>query len=153
MVEATVSELTLSSMSEQLRKIMHGHSSSDSSPNTSPVMVKNEMDIVNSTENNQMDPTEVYYGCSSYRCDSRINNSQKKINCAARRQGYKNKTCSTNKKKLNLRDRAGHITVCFSCGCRFHWSYDCPYVYSSRNKDGVKIEEDFSVAHVVLMSQ
>ena len=53
-------------MSEQLQKIMHGHSSSNSSPNTSPVMVKNEMDIVNYAENNQMDPTEVYYGHSSY---------------------------------------------------------------------------------------
>ena len=41
---------------------MHGHSSSDSSPNTSPVMVKNEMDIVNYSENNQMYPIEVYYG-------------------------------------------------------------------------------------------
>ena len=30
LVKATVSELTLSSMSEQLRKIMHGRSSSDS---------------------------------------------------------------------------------------------------------------------------
>ena len=40
LVKATVSELTLSSMSEQLRKIMHGHSSSDLSPNTSPVVVK-----------------------------------------------------------------------------------------------------------------
>ena len=45
LVKATVSELMLSSMSEQLRKIMHRHSSSDTSPNTSPVMVKNEMDI------------------------------------------------------------------------------------------------------------
>ena len=62
-------------MSEQLWKIMHGHSSSDSSPNTSSVMVKNEMDIVNYTENNQMDPTEVYYGRSSYRRDSHFNNS------------------------------------------------------------------------------
>ena len=40
LVKATVSELTLSSMLEQLWKIMHGHSSSDSSPNTSPVVVK-----------------------------------------------------------------------------------------------------------------
>ena len=79
LVKATDSELTLSSMSEQLRKIMHGHSSRDSSPNTSPVVVKNEMDIVNYAENNQMDPTEVYYGRSSYRRDS-----QEKINCAGR---------------------------------------------------------------------
>ena len=45
---------------------MHKHSSDNSSPNTSPVMVKNEMDIINYAENNQMDPTEVYYGHSSY---------------------------------------------------------------------------------------
>ena len=84
MVIATVGELTLSSMSEQLRKIMHGHSSSDSSPNTSPVVVKNEMDIVNYTENNQLDPTGVYFGCSSYRCDSHFNNSREEINRADR---------------------------------------------------------------------
>ena len=154
LVKATVSELTLSSMSKQLWKIMHGHSSSDSSPNTSHVVKKkNEMDIVNYTEDNQMDPTAVYYGCSSYRRDSRLNNSREKINCTGRRQGYKNKTRSTNKKKLNPRDRTGNITVCFNCGCRFHWSYDCPYGHSSRKKDGVEIEEDLSVLNVVLMSQ
>ena len=100
-----------------------------------------------------MDPTAVYYGRSSYQRDSRLNNSPEKINRAGRRKGYKNKTRSTNKKKLNLRDRTGNITVCFNCGCRFHWSYDCPYGHSSRNKDGVEIEEDLSVSHVVLMSQ
>ena len=140
-------------MSEQLQKIMHGHSSSNLSPNTSPVMVKNEMDIVNHTENNQMDPTGVYFGRTSYWRDLHFNNSQEKMNLTGRRQGYKNKTCSTNKKKLNPQDRTGNITVCFNCGCRFHCSYDCLYVHSSRNKHGVKIEEDFSVLHMVLMSQ
>ena len=153
LVKATVSELMLSSISDQLRKIIYGHSSSDSSPNTSPVVVKNEMDIVNYTESNQMEPTGVYYGHSSYRRDSHFNNSREKINRAGRRQGYKNKTRNTNKKKLNPRYRTGNITVCFNCGCRFHWSYDCPYGHSSRNKDGVGIEEDLSVSHVVLMSQ
>ena len=153
LVKATVGELTLSSMSDQLRKIMHKHSSDDSSPNTSPVVVKKEMDIVNYAENNQMDPTEVYYRRSSYRRDLHFNNLREKINRAGRRQGYKNKTRSTNKKKLNPLDRAGNITVCFNCGCRFHWSYDCPYAHSSRNKDGVEKEEDFSVSHMVFMSK
>ena len=66
---------------------------------------------------------------------------------------YKNKIRSTNKNKLNSQDRTGNITVCFNCGCRFYWPYDYPYVHSSRNKDGVEIKEDFSVAYVVLMSQ
>ena len=145
MVKATVSELTLSSISEQLQKFMHGHSL--------PVVVKNEMDIVNYTENNQMDPTGVYFGCSSYRRALHFNNSREKINRTGRQQGSKSKTCSTNIKKLNPQDRTGNITVCFNCGCRFHWSYDCPYGHSSRNKHGVKIEEDLSMSHVVLMSQ
>ena len=140
-------------MSEQLQKIMHGHSSSDSLHNTSPVMVKNEMDIVNYAENNQIYPTGVYFVRSSYRRDSHFNNLREKINHTGRRLGYKNKTHSTNKKKLNPQDRTGNITVCFNCGCRFHWSYDCPYGHSSRNRYGVKIEEDLSLSHVVLMSQ
>ena len=100
-----------------------------------------------------MDPTEVYYCHSSYRRNSHFNNSREKINHAGRRQGYKNKTCSNNKKKLNPLDWAGNITVCFNCGCRFHWSYDCPYVHNSTNKHGVEKEENSSMAHVVLMSQ
>ena len=51
LVKATVGELTLSSMSGQSRKIMYKHSSDDSSPNTLPVVVKNEMDIINYAEN------------------------------------------------------------------------------------------------------
>ena len=153
MVQMLMNMLMLSSMSEQLQKIMHGHSCSNSSPNTSPIVVKNEMDVVNYAENNQMEPTEVYYGRSSYWRDSHFNNSREKINRAGRRQGYKNKTSSTNKKKLNPQDRAGNITICFNCGCRFHWSYDCPYGHSSRNKHGIEIEEDFSVSHMVLISK
>ena len=153
LVKATVSELTLSSMSEQLRKIMHRHSSSNSSPNTLPVVVKNKMDIVNYTESNQMEPTGVYYGHFSYWRDSHFNNLQEKINRAGRWQGYINKTRSTKKKKWNPLNRAGNITVCFSCGCRFHWSYDCPYVHCSRNKDGVKKEKNFSVSHVALINK
>ena len=153
LVKATVSGLTLSSMSEQLRKIMHGHSSSELSPNTSPVVVKNEMDIVNYIESNQMDSIGVYYGHSSYQRESHFNNSGEKINHGGRWQGYKNKTHSTNKKKLNPQDRTGNMTICFNCGSRFHWSYDCPYGHSSRNKHGVEMEKDFSVPHMVLISK
>ena len=84
LVKATVSELMLFSMSEQLQKIMHGHSSSDSSPNTSPVGIKNKMDIVNNIENNQMDPAGVYFGRSSYWRDLHFNNSWEKINHTGR---------------------------------------------------------------------
>ena len=153
LVKATVSELMLSSMSGQLWKIMHKHSSDDSSPNTSPVEVKNEMDIINYAENNQMDPIEVYCGRSSYQGDSHFNNWRGKINCSGRQQGDKNKIHSTDKKKLNPLNLAGKITVYFNCGCKFHWSYDCPYIHNCRNKHGGEKEKDSSMAHMVLMSQ
>ena len=132
---------------------MHKHSFDNSSSNTSPVVVKSEMDIIDYAENNQMNLTEVYYGRSSYQGDSCFNNWRGKINHGRRRQGNKNKTHSTNKKKLNPLDPAGNITVCFNCVCKFHWSYDCPYIHSSRNKHGGEKEKDSSVVHVVLMSQ
>ena len=145
LVKATVGELTLSSMSGQLWKIMHKHSSDASSPNTSPVVMKNKVDILNYAENNPMDPTEVYYGCSSYRGGSRFNSWREKINHSGRQQGNKNNTRSTDKKKLNPLDPAGNTTVCFNCGCKFHWSYDCPYVDSSRDEHGGENEKDLTL--------
>ena len=112
LIKATVGELTLSSMSGQLRKIMHKHSSDASSPNTSPVVVMNEVDIINYAENNQMDPAEVYYGRSSYRGGSRFNSWRGKINRSGRQQSNKNKTRSTDKKKLNPLDPASNTTAC-----------------------------------------
>ena len=64
LVKATIGELTLSSMLGQLLKIMHKQSSDASSPNTPPIMVKNEVDVITYSENNQTDPSEVYYGRS-----------------------------------------------------------------------------------------
>ena len=68
-------------------------------------------------------------------------------------RAIKIKDASLTKKKLNPLDPAGNTTVCFNCGCKFHWSYDCPYVDSSRDKHGGKNQKDLSVAHIVLMSQ
>ena len=73
-----------------------------------------------------------------------FNSLQGKTNRGGRRQGNKNKTRSTDKKKLNPLDPAGNTTVCFNCGCKFHWSYDCPYVDSSRDEHGGENKKDLS---------
>ena len=52
---------------------MHKQSSVASSPNTPPIMVKNEVDIIAYAKNNQTDLSELYYGCSSDRRDSGFN--------------------------------------------------------------------------------
>ena len=41
---------------------MHKQFSDALSPNTPPIMVKNEIDVIAYTENNLTDPSEVYYG-------------------------------------------------------------------------------------------
>ena len=92
LVKATIGELTLFLMSGQLRKIMQKQSSDASPPNTPPIIVKNEVDVIASAENNQTDPNEVHYGRSSDRRDSCF----KKINRGGRRHNN-NKTRFTNK--------------------------------------------------------
>ena len=97
LVNATIGELTLSSMSRQLWKIMHKQSSDALSPNTPPIMVKNEVDVIAHVENNQTDPSEVYYSCSLNQCYSRFNGQKGKINRGGRQLNNNNKTRYTNK--------------------------------------------------------
>ena len=47
-------------------------------------MVKNEVDVIAYGENNQTDPSEVYYSRSLDRRDSLFNGRQGKINCGGR---------------------------------------------------------------------
>ena len=102
-------------MSGQLWKIMHKQSSGTSSSNTPPIMVKNEVDVIVSVENNQIDPNEVYYGRSSDRRDSHFNGRQGKINCSGRPYNNNDKTHSTDKKtKINPLGPEGNTTVCSS---------------------------------------
>ena len=151
LVKAIISELTLSSMSAQLWKIMHKQSFDVSSPNTSPIMVKKEVDFIAYVENNLTDPSEVYYGCSSDQRDSRFNGWRGKINCGGRQRNNNNKTCSTDKKpKIDPLGHEGNTTVCFKRGCKFHWSYDCPYIDDTKD---LKNGSYLSLCNIIMMSQ
>ena len=76
---------------------MHKQSSDASSPNTPPIMVKNEVDVIAYAKNNQTDPSEVYYGHSSDQRDSHFNGQWGNINWGGRRHNNNNKTHSTDK--------------------------------------------------------
>ena len=62
----------------------YAQSSDALSPNTPTIMVKNDVDVIANAENNQTDPSWVYYGSSLDRCDSRFNGRQGKINRGGR---------------------------------------------------------------------
>ena len=154
LVKATIGKLTLSSMSGQLRKIIHKQSSDVSFPNTPPIMLKNEIDVIAYMENNQTDPSEVYYGRSSDQRDSRFNGWQGKINHGGRRHNN-NKTRSTDKKtKINPLGPEGNNTVYFKCCCKFHWSYDCPYTEDTKDKHEDSRNGNYlSLSNIIMMSQ
>ena len=100
-VKATISKFTLSSMSGQLWKIMHKQSSDALSPNTPPIMGKNEVNVIAYAENNQRDPNELYFGCS-LDCDSYSNGQQGKMNRGGRQHNNNNKIGPTDQKtKIN----------------------------------------------------
>ena len=107
-----------------------------SSPNTPPIMVMNEVDVIAYAEKKkQTGLSEVYYGHFLDQCDCRFNGRQGKINHGGRQDSRNNKTCSTDKKtKINLLGPEGNTTVYFKCGCKFHWSYDCPYIDDTKDK-------------------
>ena len=118
-------------------------------------MVKNEVDVIAYAENNQTDPSEVYYGRSSDRHDSHFNGWWGKMNCSGRRHNNNKKTHSTDKKtKINPLGPEGNTTVCFKCGCKFHWSYDCLYIDDTKDKpeDG-KNRGYLFLSNIVMMSQ
>ena len=78
---------------------MHKQFSDDSSPNTPPIMVKNEVDVIAYVENNLTDPSEVNYCQSLDWCDSRLHGRQRKINHGGRQHNNNNKTHSTDRKQ------------------------------------------------------
>ena len=56
--------------------------------------------------------------------------------------------------KINPLGPEGNTTVCFKCGCKFHWSYDCPYIDNTKDKhEDSKNRSYLSLSNNVMMSQ
>ena len=68
----------------------YAQSSYTLSPNTPPIMVNNEVDVIAYVENNQTDSSEVYYGCFLDWYDSHFNGQRGKINRGGRQHNNNN---------------------------------------------------------------
>ena len=57
----------------------------------------------------------------------------------------------TKKSKVNPLGHEGNTTVCFKCGCKFHWSYNCPDIDDTKNnhEDG-KNGSYLSLSNIVM---
>ena len=66
----------------------------------------------------------------------------------------KKNTPLTKKAKINPLGPEDNTTVCFKYGCKFHWSYDCPYIDDTKDKheDG-KNGSYLSLSNIVMISQ
>lgn len=132
-------------MSKQLKKILHRQYCDASSPTTPPVVVKNEMDVAFSMDNQEEQSSGTFYNRSN-RTTTRF--SGRRGN--GRRGRNRNSTRSTDK-NLNPLGPEGNTTKCFTCGCKFHWARECPYTEDTSHKK--EDNENILVSNLVLMSQ
>ena len=58
------------------------------------------------------------------------------------------------KTKINPLGPEGNIPVCFKCGCKFHGSYNCPYIDHTKDKhEDSKHGSYLSQSNIVMISQ
>ena len=102
-----------------------------------------------------MEAQDVYYSSTrtklnSYRGHGRggahgrggFGRSDKVLNWRLGQRDSYNQSSQRSSRKTNPSDANGEISLCYTCGSIFHWSYACPDSYESR--DQVK-EKDGSV--------
>ena len=154
LIKATVSELTLAKMSEQLKKVMRGY---DTSVKKYPaVQVKNELDIEfnessSEKQNDQETTDEVYYGRYSGRRPFYNANRRGRGN-RGRGRSYRSGTHSSGK-KFNPPGPDGKPSKCNVCGCTLHWAKECPYGSAAEKPQSDQTDDYVHEAYIVLMNQ
>ena len=103
------------------------HKGSDA-PSPSPVVVKNETDI--SYKEEEETANETFYG-HYYNRNQRFS--------VQRGKGHNRNATRSTDKNVNTIASQGKTTKCFTCGCKFHWARDCPYIEDNRHKKAVTI--------------
>ena len=111
-------------------------------------IVKNEINVAYN-ENIQVNSTGIFYDCCSNQQPPFFSGRQDSENLGGRKDGKKNLLCFTNK-IFNPLEPEDNSTKCFTCQCKFHWAYNCPYAESFRNKQKDSEKENYlSVANIV----
>ena len=146
-IRATVKELKLKDMSEQLRKVMKSYTEEGSKDNKVPaVVIKKEADIeFNETCSEEQkdveNQDEIFYGRWTNRRPYRSSNRRGRYN-RGRTGRFQRGTSSAVGRRSNPLDSNGYPSKCYICGSTVHWARDCTY-------DQVE-EQDVKI---VLMSQ
>lgn len=80
---------------------------------------------------NQVNPNKMHYGHLSNQHPSHFSSQW----CSDNWREYKNKIPTPSSDKRHSDWKA--TLNAFHVGCKLHWSYDCPYIGSTRNKQDV----------------
>ena len=160
LIKATVSELTVKAMAEQLKKVMRSFSSTVSSDATVPaIQIKREIDVAYTDDKTSLKDSiseaqaeseasdEVLYnnwgGRRSFRGSNRRNRSF--------RRGSTNRNFSRSTgRRHNPPGLDGKPSKCNICGCTFHWARYCPY--AENNPLESKSEDYVHDTNIVLFS-
>ena len=158
LVKATVSDLTLKEMGNQLKKVMKGYNNDTSENKQTPTVVKKEVnvdftEVENIQENleNSDGSQEVLYGRWSYRRPYQHSNRRGRFSRS--RGGRTNRNWSSTSKKVNPSGPDGKPTRCHICNCTYHWARNCPYDSSSKGNQNEQSETDDQDVHIVLMNK
>ena len=164
LIKATVSELTLAEMSKQLKKVMRGYNTSNTSERKYPaVQVKSELDIefnesAPEKQNDPETPNEVYYGRWSgrrpyYNSNRRGRSNRGRGGRYNSMERYNRYGTHSSGKKYNPPGPDGKPSRCNLCGCTLHWAKDCPYSSTDEKPQNNQTDDYVYEANIVLMNQ
>ena len=131
-IRATVKELKLKDMSDQLKKVMNSYTEEGSKNDKAPaVVIKKESDIEfnESCCEEQKDAEnqeEIYYGRWTNRRPFRNSNRRGRY-YRGRTGRFQRGMPSASGRKSNPLDSNGYPSKCHICGSTFHWARDCTY--------------------------
>ena len=116
LIRATINNLTLYDMAQQLKKIMRGNLTLINTSQQQSISVKKEMDIAFSRDDTHSKDDQILYGRQVYNKPT---------------LPFHLSSSSTNNRrgprKFNGRYSNRQTPNCYICGCKFHYSNKCPY--------------------------
>ena len=116
LIRATINNLTLYDMAQQLKKITRGNLTLINTSQQQSISVKKEMDIAFSQDDTHSKDDQILYGRQAY--------NKPPLPFHLSRSSTNNRR---GPRKFNGRYSNRQSPNCYICGCKFHYSNKCPY--------------------------
>ena len=161
LIKATVSELTVKAMAQQLKKVMRSYSGTVSSDDkVQAIQIKREIDVAFTDDRSSLKDSISERQSESEASDEVFYNSWagRRPFCGSNRRGRGVRRGSTNRnfslstgRRQNPPGLDSKPSKCNICGCTFYWARYCPY--AGNNSFESKMEDYVHDTNIVLTSE